>query len=319
MTKSFSDCLVYLPPESLLGWRSGRPVDLKPYEDIGFRHPRPAWRYDFESKAPDPELMTILDGIARSGSIADPLLVYRHESLPENSYLVLDGMTRLTAVARMRLHDASCLRRLPCVVFEGTMHEALIAMVARNLRESKRRLSWSEEIGAYSRLLADGWETEEVVKALGPPRKGLELNEHLAIMECATRELVAAIDDGRIEPKVAFSVCRWPDKKQLAFIKEAEQALSAAAAGPQKARTKRQARSVQIVTRQAKLAECAKVAKSIHKQLQGIERFMSGRGLMTDGLRKALGEAAPVLGSINKMLDEAAGTADRVLPGGAGV
>lgn len=285
-----SDHIITLRPEELLGYREGLPVDLDPYDRIGMRHPRGRERYDFFKQPPDVLLIRILDGILRSESIHNPILVYRVSSERYGEcWAVLDGVTRLTAIARARKIKPGLFESVPCVVFTGSRTEALIEMIRRNMDGVRAHMDWEEIADAIQRFLNSGWTIGEIASKLALPNMdGAKMGKLLMLRNNATAPLRQAIVSGKLKMEDAIHFADAPP------IVQNEAARCAMEGAKQCVHDKDQI-----------IAGCLKRFKPIRRNMQGVERYLGNNALANDEIIQALQSFAHELNNLEQALRKA--------------
>lgn len=148
-------------PEAILGFSIGEPLCFDKHLEVGLRHPKVRSYYEMQIQGEGDESYYVGDqkfrdlfvNIRACGQFLEPILVYLDEET--NSIAVLNGATRLSAIAYILADDASAFQKIPVRVFKGTKSEAQHQMIALNDADNFRPLTQYEIMEAVYHLKSD--------------------------------------------------------------------------------------------------------------------------------------------------------------------
>jgi hypothetical protein len=194
----------YIPISAIFGYSEGQ-ATIEDHPD--FPNPRDPTRMSRE----------IIDGVKESGKFDDDLLVFRHT---DGNIIILDGKTRMTSAAEERAEhpDSKKFERVPIQWFKGTVEEAQIEQIRRNLPGLKDPLNEVEQAVAIKRLIDIGIAREKIAKNLGWEGRGgsRRVNNVLAILD-SNPDLLKKFLDRRLTVAEASRIA-----KDTPFSQQAE-------------------------------------------------------------------------------------------------
>lgn len=161
-----------IEPEKIHGFRVGKPLDFSAYVKLGWEHPRNPDYYDLSNtENADPQILAYFNGINQSNAIDDPIEVF----IDGDKLIVLDGATRLTCIAFIKLGNPERFGKIPVTLFKGTREAARIRMVKRNWDGHKKPLSAFEFAMAVYKLAGEddedaGLSPQMICEGLGRPK-----------------------------------------------------------------------------------------------------------------------------------------------------
>ncbi len=224
-----ASALSTISPLALLGFIVGQPLNFKPYDKLGFNHPRNSNYYKLEFDAEgnvtngNPNMIEKFEGIRRSGKIDDPILVYPLNRVDGNTeILVLDGATRLSAIAYIQAQNPSAFVRIPINVFSGTEVEAMAEMVRRNLEDYSTALDDVDLMRSIKFFVNAGWTKDEISERLGkdPVKWRATLDNYINAGEKLIPALVNAWSEGKLTRSAAFEAAKAPEEEQEAVAEQ---------------------------------------------------------------------------------------------------
>lgn len=210
-------CMVV--PEAILGFQEGAAVDLKPYDQIDFTHPRQEIYYSLDNA----QFKEKFDDITATGDIEDPIVVFPYTSDGKTEILCLDGVTRLSIIGLYREKNPDAFRRIKCMLFRGTFEQAKGAMVRYNLEGRSTPLSGAELMDSIDRFVKWGWEDAEILTLLGKAETWKPtLHKYKKAAEALIDPIKKAFHKGIISADVAHECARLEEKEQEKISKTIE-------------------------------------------------------------------------------------------------
>ena len=208
-------------PEAIIGFRVGNHLDFKPYDKLGFVHPKSTEYYDKTRQ--DPQFMEIFEGIKASGQLDDPIMVYCYDkSDTERFILCVDGATRLSIVGYLRGENPDAFRRVPVMLFRGNYEEARACMVRRNLEGRIRPLTGYETMMSFVRFQSWGWSDKDIAERIGknPATYAPQVKAILDASKRLVPSLQTAMKEGLISLYTAVQASAVNNEKQAELARK---------------------------------------------------------------------------------------------------
>lgn len=177
-----------IPPEALLGFRTGNHLDFTKYSKLGFTHPKSPSYYEYKGENSDPDFKRIYDGIKERGGIDNPIVIYPYECDGEKHLIVIDGATRMSVIGYLRAENPKSFLRVQCSPTPPCTNpdEAQAMMVRLNMEGRGRMLSPYEILESVHRCRSNArWEVADIAKHFGMPvkRANIYLKLHMSLTQ----------------------------------------------------------------------------------------------------------------------------------------
>lgn len=255
-------------PEALLGFEIGKPINFRPYEKLGFIHPKNDEYYKLNGESTDPEFLKIYEGIRDSGQITDDLLVNIHYDKNKDKYhlVIVDGATRASVISYLKSENSDLFHRVGIKLFAGETAAVQGEMFQRNLPGRNRPLRELEIMNGLDRLQKSGWTDEELAK-----RMGMSLNTVKEYLNCAANlitEVREVVAQGKLTRQAIFEAAKLPEADQHKIVEDVSNGTAIKAVNIRRSREDLQ---VNVLKRLQRLQE--RELPDIMKGLKGKKKF----------------------------------------------
>lgn len=220
----------YIKPEAILGFEFGREMKFEAYRELGILVPEDVCGRAAVRQRRLASITSIREGIRRSMSIDDPLLIWRFVT-PRGveEIFLLDGVLRLTAVAIIRSAFPTAFSRVPVMVFTGSKDAAIAESIRRRIGPRSRQTSTAAVIRCVVRHAADGMVGHHLSSAVGISGDDVERLIHLATaghLKDAAQHLTRALKPQRCSSDVTGQVLDPQfDESELTESSDVQQAV----------------------------------------------------------------------------------------------
>lgn len=179
----------WVPPEVILGFKPGKPINHALYKQRGFYCPRDVESFMLGLSSPPSKrsqaISSIISGIQESVKFDDPIVVWLDADTEE--IVLLDGSLRLAAVAIHRRDFPGSFKLVPVQVFPGRSDAARMESIRRRLGTRSRRSGTSHIASHLLDVVRDGMPVWNIAAAIDPANKHRELLDQLPGLLCEGR------------------------------------------------------------------------------------------------------------------------------------